>query len=138
MMNRKELQTLAKIRIKEAEVLLRNKQYDGAYYLCGYGVECGLKACIAKNTKRYEFPDKQTVLDSYSHDFVRLVKTAGLTEALEEGVDRNLNFRLYWKIAREWNETSRYQRNAKSEAQTLFNAVTDLKNGILQWIEEYW
>ena len=68
-MNRKELQTLAKIRIKEAEVLLNNnlnnKRYDGAYYLCGYGVECALKACIAKNTKRYEFPDKQTVLDSY-------------------------------------------------------------------------
>ena len=137
-MNRKELQTLAKIRIKEAEVLLRNKQYDGAYYLCGYGVECALKACIAKNTKRYEFPDKQTVLDSYSHDFVKLVKTAGLTEALEEEVDRNPDFRLYWKIAREWNETSRYQRNAKLEAQTLFNAVTDPKNGILQWIEKHW
>lgn len=33
--------------------------YDGAYYLSGYAVEWALKACIAKNVKRYDFPDRK-------------------------------------------------------------------------------
>lgn len=137
-MNRKELQTLAKLRIKEAEVLLRNKQYDGAYYLCGYGVECALKACIAKNTKRYEFPDKQTVLDSYSHDFVKLARIAGLETDLKNELDTNPDFKLYWTTAKDWSEKSRYKRNVKSEAQMLLKAIIDPNNGILRWIEKFW
>ena len=51
-MNRYDLRKLAKIRLKEAQILLKNGNYDGAYYLSGYVVECGLKACIAKGTKK--------------------------------------------------------------------------------------
>jgi hypothetical protein len=57
-MNRRDLQTLAKIRLKEAQALARLRLYDGAYYLAGYAVECALKACIARRTSRYDFPDK--------------------------------------------------------------------------------
>jgi len=39
--------------------LLRLGLFDGAYYLAGYAVECALKACIAKGTQRFEFPDKR-------------------------------------------------------------------------------
>jgi HEPN domain-containing protein len=49
---------MAMVRLKEANVLLRLGLSDGAYYLAGYAVECALKACIAKGTRRYEFPDK--------------------------------------------------------------------------------
>jgi len=38
-MNRKDLQDLALIRLKEAKALLDKGLYDGAYYLCGYAVE---------------------------------------------------------------------------------------------------
>ncbi len=47
-MNRSDLQNLATIRLRDAEVLLDNGRYDGAYYLLGYVIECALKACIAK------------------------------------------------------------------------------------------
>jgi len=67
-MNRHDLRELALIRLREARVLLKNGNYEGAYYLCGYVVECGLKACIAKQTRRYDFPDKKTVDESYTHD----------------------------------------------------------------------
>jgi hypothetical protein len=43
-MNRNDLRRLARIRLKEARVLLQAKCFDGAYYLCGYAIECGLKA----------------------------------------------------------------------------------------------
>src|SRR5919106_3680906 len=40
---------------------------SGAYYLAGYAVECGLKACIAKQVRRHEFPDRTTVNQSHTH-----------------------------------------------------------------------
>ena len=82
-MNRKDFQNLALIRLKEAKVLLKNGRYEGAYYLCGYAVECGLKACIARKTKRHEFPDKNTVNASYTHILSDLVKIAQLSKSLK-------------------------------------------------------
>ena len=75
-MNRGDLKNLALTRLKEVEVLLTNRQYSGAYYLSGYVIECALKACIAKQTHEFEFPDKKTVMDSYTHDLEKLVKIA--------------------------------------------------------------
>ena len=69
LVDRRGLQELSKVRLKEARALLRAGMHDGAYYLAGYAVECGLKACIAKTTLRHEFPDKKRVDSSYSHNF---------------------------------------------------------------------
>ena len=77
-MNRNELRELALIRLKEAKSLLDSRNYEGAYYLCGYAVECGLKACIAKKTNRHDFPDKNTVNESYTHELSKLLRLAGL------------------------------------------------------------
>ena len=52
--------------------MLKAKQYAGAYYLLGYSVECALKACIAKQTKKHDFPDKEVVKKSYVHNLVKL------------------------------------------------------------------
>jgi hypothetical protein len=46
--------------------------------LAGYSVECGLKACVAKQIREHDFPDRQFVLDSYTHDLNRLIGLAGL------------------------------------------------------------
>jgi len=79
--NRYDFQKLARIRLEEAKVLLRNGKHEGCYYLCGYAVECALKACIAKRTKRYDFPDKSMFKDAYTHDLDQLVRTAELEPA---------------------------------------------------------
>lgn len=60
------------MRLKKVEVLLNNRQYSGAYYLSGYVVECALKACIARQTRKFDFPDKKTVVGSYTHDLKQL------------------------------------------------------------------
>ena len=57
-MNRSDFQKLTELRITEARVLLESKCYEGTYYLIGYAVEFALKACIAKQTREYDFPDK--------------------------------------------------------------------------------
>lgn len=69
---------MSEVRLAETKSLLKGRHYDGAYYLAGYVVECGLKACIAKKTKRYDFPNKRIAIDSYTHDLNQLVRVAGL------------------------------------------------------------
>jgi hypothetical protein len=41
-MNKTELENLAVIRVKEAQILLAADCYHGAYYLAGYALECTL------------------------------------------------------------------------------------------------
>ena len=77
-MNSSDLQKLASLRIKEAKTLLDNDRYEGAYYLAGYAVECALKACIAKKTKRFDFPDKELANKSYTHKLEALVGQSGM------------------------------------------------------------
>src|SRR5262245_12247963 len=110
-MDRNDFRKLARIRLKEARVLLKNKCYDGAYYLCGYSLECAIKACIARNTKRHEFPNKQAVLDSYSHDLLKLLGVAGLKSLLEQELHQHPEFELNWNLAKSWSEEARYQEH---------------------------
>ena len=110
-MNRLDLQNLALARLEEVEVLLNNHKYSGAYYLSGYVIECALKACIAKQTQEFDFPDKKTVMDSYTHDLEKLVKVAKLDKELRSLLD-DPNFSLRWLEVRDWSEESRYQTHS--------------------------
>ena len=85
-MDRRDLQELSKVRLKEARALMKLGLYDGAYYLAGYAVECALKACIAKDTRRHQFPDKKRVDLSHSHDLLQLIRVAGLEDEHHERV----------------------------------------------------
>jgi HEPN domain-containing protein len=137
-MNRNDLRELARIRLREARVLLKNGNYEGAFYLSGYVVECGLKSCIAKQTRRYDFPDKKTVEKSYSHDLPTLVKTAGLEPDLDKEMKTNKGFAVNWTIVKDWSEASRYEKHTEKEAQSLYFAIANRKQGVLQWIKRYW
>ena len=98
LVDRKDLQELSKVRLKEATALLKLGLFDGAYYLAGYAVECTLKACIAKGTQRCEFPDKTKVDSSYSHDLGKLIKVAGLDEARLERAGKDPDFQTNWDV----------------------------------------
>src|SRR5918912_3045559 len=97
-MNRADLQSIAGIRLREAKLLLDSGEYAGAYYLCGYVVECALKACIAKQTRRYDFPNKKQAIDSYTHKPLELVKVAGLVAALNTQKTANPAFEINWQV----------------------------------------
>jgi HEPN domain-containing protein len=136
--NREGLQAIARVRLGDAQVLLRNGNYEGAFYLCGYVIECGLKACIAKQTRKYDFPDRRTVADSYTHDLARLVRIAGLEPELDQEMQRDAIFSRYWSVVRDWSEESRYQRPTEPEARDLYQAISDRHHGILRWIRRHW
>jgi hypothetical protein len=73
-MNRNDFRELARIRLREARVLLRNSCLKGHIIYPAMCIECAIKACIAKQTKRFDFPDKRTVQDSHSHDLEQLIR----------------------------------------------------------------
>jgi HEPN domain-containing protein len=86
---REDFQNLAAIRLKEARVLLKSGCWEGAYYLGGYAAECALKACIAKQTARHDFPDKARTNASYTHDLEELLRLAKLAPAALETLNRS-------------------------------------------------
>jgi len=45
-LNRPQLHQLAEDRVLDAKALLDAGRWSGAYYLAGYAIECGLKACV--------------------------------------------------------------------------------------------
>ena len=136
-MNRQDLQNLALTRLEEVEVLLNNHKYSGAYYLSGYVIECALKACIAKQTQELDFPDKKTVMDSYTHDLEKLVKVAKLEKQLKSLLN-DPDFSLRWSMVKDWSEESRYQTHNRQEALDIYSAITDPNHGVLQWLQQHW
>lgn len=136
-MNRRDLKNLALTRLKEVEVLLTNRQYSGAYYLSGYVIECALKACIAKQTHKFDFPDKKNVIDSYTHDLEKLVKVAKLNTQLKSALN-NPNFSSRWLEVKDWSEESRYQKYNRQKALDIYSAITDPNHGVLQWVQQHW
>jgi HEPN domain-containing protein len=137
-MNRQELQELSEVRLKEARSLLDAGFSDGAYYLAGYSVECALKACIAKRTKEYDFPDKDLVQKSYTHKLVDLMRHSQLGLLFEIAIRTNASLQNQWSIVQRWTEESRYERNDASVADALLKAVEDDSGGILPWIRLHW
>ena len=129
---------MSEVRLTEAKSLLNGRHYDGAYYLSGYIVECALKACIAKKTKRYDFPNKRIAIDSYTHDLNQLVRVAGLQAMLETEMRQDADFAVNWAIVKDWNEESRYERWDASAAKGLYSAVVDTKHGVLRWLKRHW
>lgn len=132
------MQSLSRIRLREARALLGLGLNDGAYYLAGYAVECGLKACIAKRTLRYDFPDRKLVLDSYLHAPRELLRTARLTSELEARATADSQFRANWELITQWSAESRYNVHSREDADALVAAVGERRHGLIAWIKRYW
>lgn len=137
-MNRKQLRTLSEIRLREAQALFRTKHFSGAYYLAGYGVECALKACIAKQFKRYEFPDKKRVDDSYTHNLKTLAKLGNLNQAMLAKASGDPGFQANWDLVTLWSEKSRYETADRTKAKSLLDAIMDTESGVMPWITQHW
>ncbi len=137
--NRDDLQALTRARLKDARALLRAKRYDAAYYVAGYAIECALKACIAKATKEFDFPEKDVVLKSYTHDLRSLLRVANLWDELERDGTRDEAFAAHWGLIEAWNELSRYKQNrTRTQAKGLYFAIAGRQHGVLKWLKRYW
>lgn len=142
-MNRTQLQSLAKERVKDAKALLGRKRWAAAYYLAGYAVECGLKACVLRHIDLTGaiFEDAKYLKDlagCWTHDLAKLVALADLNESLGLARQQDQQFDANWVIAQGWTEVSRYRETSESEARELFEAITNPDHGVLQWVRTRW
>jgi HEPN domain-containing protein len=135
--NRADLQQLAETRLREAKVLLDADEWSGSYYLCGYAVECALKAVVAAQVNQGDFPDKKLAEAVYTHDLVKLRGLAGLGDDVPQGrlsERQNVN----WLVTKDWRETTLYETKSETEARSLYEAVSDPAEGVLPWLRTHW
>jgi len=137
-LNRRDFQRLALVRLDEARVLLEAENFEGCYYLSGYVIECALKACIAKLTKRHSFPERSASQTCYTHDVGLLLRTANLEYRLEAARRADPDFAANWILVREWTEQSHYDFREPDEVVKLYKAVSDPMHGVLRWLKHYW
>jgi len=137
-MNRTDLQQLAELRLQEARALLDAGFPDGAYYLSGYAVECALKACIAKRTSEYDFPEKKLVNESHTHNLTELMRLSQLAPTLKTAMQANSALEGDWITVQDWSEASRYERWDLSDALSLLDSIENRSGGLLPWIRLHW
>ena len=137
-MTRKEFQALTRMRLRDARTLLRSGNQEGAYYLSGLAIECGLKSAIARKTNRHDFPlEAGFVKDKvYTHDLSKLLAAAGLESILITDAANNPRLRTSWAVVKDWKVESRY-RVGGLNGEALYSAVAG-RNGVLRWLRQYW
>jgi hypothetical protein len=131
-----DFQKLAEMRIKEAGILLAAGEFDGAYYLAGYGIECALKACIITMLQHSDsWPEQNFSKQCWTHDLNVLAKNAGLENALKNAGAVTVN----WQLVKDWTEESRYKHGGDPLVVNQFHqAITDPNDGVLQWLKVRW
>jgi len=87
MATRTELRTLARARLKEAQIMFAAKRYDVATYLCGYAIELALQeARICKTLGWANFPER-------NKEFIQLT-----CEIIEKSIKSKRFQKLYHHI----------------------------------------
>jgi HEPN domain-containing protein len=131
--SRSDFEKLMDLRLKEAKLLLDQKDWDGAYYLAGYAVEFALKIrIIAQLMKSDSFPDRKLAEQFYKHELTLLRKLAGL----DDEMDKDAAVSPQWDIVKDWSEQTRYALGkTEKDAKDLYDAI---EKGVLPWIKARW
>lgn len=135
---RDELRANAQAKLDDARLLLDSKRYSNVYYLAGYAVELGLKACIAAQISAETIPDKAFIKGILNHQFGGLVGLAGLAGLLNVQKDLDPQFAANWALVSEWEPDLRYVSIDPKSASLLVDAIADPKSGVLEWIKTHW
>jgi HEPN domain-containing protein len=132
MLSRAELLKIKRARLKDAQILYQNRQYDGAVYISGYAVEIALKARICKTLKWIEgYPDTKREFENYTsfktHDLDTLLRISGIEEKIKRA------FYSEWSTMAKWNPEARYkeiEKVTKIEAASIIQAAWILAGAI--------
>lgn len=127
MISRKDLKKIARNRLKDAEMLLVGRRYQGAIYICGYAIEIALKARICKTLKWQGFPENRKEFEN-----LKSLKTHNLDILLSlSGVEGKIktNHLADWSVVATWDPETRYKSTSKvlkSDAQNMIESTNRL------------
>jgi HEPN domain-containing protein len=126
---------LATERLSEAKLLLRHGHPNGAFYLAGYAVELALKAVLADQRFAGVWPS--TIQGKvFHHNLELLLKQAGLESGMRAIRQTKRPLADNWLVVREWSVTARYRRISRKAARELIDAISDPRDGVLQWLSQ--
>jgi hypothetical protein len=131
---------MAEERILDAEALINGGRWAGAYYVAGYAVECGLKACLLARMIHtgWVFQEGVKAEKCRTHDFDKLIEIADLKGQLDGSLAASPAFSGNWDLVSQWKVSTRYEPKTEAEARALYAAITDNPDGVLRWIRNYW
>jgi HEPN domain-containing protein len=135
---RADLRANAQAKFDDALALFKNGRFSNSYYLAGYSVEIGLKACIAAQISNETIPDKALLKGVLSHEVQELVGLAGLRKELEDRENADPVFAANWGIVCEWTSDVRYEEVDATTAHHMIEAVGNPGSGVLGWIKKHW
>jgi hypothetical protein len=138
---RLEWQQLSERWLVDAKCLLDDHRWSAAYYLAGYAVECGLKACVLRRVATQPeviFGDKKFSEKCWTHSILDLVKMADVEGARAADAVTNVALGKNWLVVKDWSEKARYNTTSHQKAKKLYDAITDNANGVMQWIRVHW
>jgi len=120
-----ELRKIARARLKDAQVLLDARRYDGSVYLCGYSIEIGLKARICRALKWSGFPSTNREFKGYysfrTHNLDVLLHLSGAEVKIKT------RYLAEWSIVAMWEPETRYRpigSATQDDATDMINAAT--------------
>jgi HEPN domain-containing protein len=118
---------IANERLRDVNVLYKQKRYNGAVYLGGYVIECMLKAAICVYLNRDNLPATYRI-----HDLSELMNRSGLVSEFRDNQSVSRNF----LIVKGWNIGIRYhgKRFKPTEAELFLTAVKEVRQWILRRI----
>ena len=148
--NPEEIRKIANQRLEEAEILLENNMFNGAFYLAGYSVELYLKAkiCEVFNIPNlFNFDDDCVIYKigrikklTFTHDLNELILLSGLhykiinTKKDSAEFSANISF-----ILEKWDSNVRYRKQGyikKEQLKQIISFLNDKEKGLLQWINK--
>jgi hypothetical protein len=107
MLDRAELLKIARARLRDASALLKAKRYDGSAYLCGYAIECALKARIVATLRWQGFPDSKKEFERFAsfrtHNLDTLLSLSGREQRIKN------NHLTEWSGVAQWDPEVRYK-----------------------------
>jgi HEPN domain-containing protein len=127
MIQMKDLRKIAQARLKDADILLASRRYDGAVYLCGYAIELALKARICRILKWSGYPSTSSEFKEYQS-----FRTHGLDVLLHlTGREKQIKttFLAEWSAVAQWDPSARYQPVGtanKADARLMISAAKTL------------
>ena len=131
MILKQELKKLARVRLKDSEILFESRRYDAATYLCGYAIELALKARICRTLRWSEFPSSNRDFQNYkslkTHDLDVLLTFSGLEGKIRSG------FLSEWSVVTQWKPENRYKPLGTENRMTtrdMINATLQLINAL--------
>ena len=147
-MTREDYRQLSDLHVQHGKALLEGGFYSGAWYISGYAVECGIKACIAKLfrlTADDDFPEPMSgnpgggTINLRSHNFKFLVQAAGLKLVWDREMNGSRRFRDNWDIVNRWSPEGRYATDrVQSEVVEFYSAIVDPNHGAMECIKRHW